>query len=243
MDTKLLPARIDDLKQICAKSNLPKFVGFLTADELAISLKQFKLGDKYTFFGGYDGAERVVLGVLPEWCDEPIFPIKAITFTYRACDSLSHRDFLGALMALGINRETIGDILVGVGRAVVFVLDDISQFIFNEISKIGNVGVTLTEGFCEPLPQGSKKQTFSVTVASTRIDCVVAALCGISRKDATEKLVDGYVSVNSATVTKVTANIKADDKITVRKRGKFEIVACDEHSRKGRIILKYDKYL
>ena len=243
MDIKLLPARIDDLKQLCDKSNFPKFIGFLTADELAICLNQFKCGDRYIYFGGYDGAERVILGVLPDWCDEPDFPIKAITFTYRACDKLTHRDFLGALMALGVNRETIGDILVGEGRTVAFVLDDISKFVFNGISKIGNVGVTLTEGFCEPLPQGSKKQTFAVTVASTRLDCVVAAICGISRKEANEKIVDGYVSVNLATAAKTTVNIKANDKITVRKKGKFEIVACNEHSKKGRIILKYDKYI
>ncbi|MBQ8740056.1 MAG: hypothetical protein IJY79_00720 [Clostridia bacterium] len=243
MDIKLLPARIDDLKRLCAKSNSPKFIGFLTADELAVGLKQFKFGDKHSHFGGYDGAERVMLGILPEWCDKPDFPIKAITFTYRACDRLTHRDFLGALMALGINRETIGDILVGEGRAVAFVSDDISKFVFSGINKIGNVGVTLTEGFCEPLPQGSKKQSLVVTVASTRLDCVVAALCGISRKEATEKIADGYVSINSSAVIKTTANIKADDKIAVRKKGKFEITACDEHSKKGRIILKYDKYL
>jgi len=238
-----LPARIDDLKQLCVKSNSPKFIGFLTADELMISLKRFDLGDKYCHYGGYDGAERVMLGVLPDWCDEPVYPIKAITFTYRACDKLTHRDFLGALMALGVTRETIGDILVGEGRAVAFVSDDISKFVFNGIKKIGNVGVTLAEGFCEPLPQVSQKQAFVDTVASTRLDCVVAAICGISRKEANEKITDGYVSVNSATVIKATVNIKANDKITVRKKGKFEITSCDEHSKKGRIILKYDKYI
>lgn len=243
MDIKLLPARIDDLKKFCDKSNSPKFIGFLTAQEAAVAVKRFKVGDKYSLSGGYDNAERVMLGILPDWCEEPVFPIKAITFTYRECDVLSHRDFLGALMALGITRETVGDILVEKGRAVAFVADDVSKFVFTQIDKIGSVGVTLTNGYTAPLPTSSQKQSFSVTVASTRLDCVVAALCGASRGEATEKIGDGYVSVNSVCVTKPTANVKANDKITVRKRGKFEITSCDEHSKKGRIILKYDKYI
>lgn len=243
MDIKLLPARIDDLKGLCAKSNSPKFIGFLTAEEAAVAVKQFKSDDKYSLFGGYDNAERVMLGILPDWCDEPQFPIKAITFTYRECDALSHRDFLGALMALGITRETVGDILVERGRAVAFVLDDVSKFVFTQINKIGNVGVALTEGYTAPLPNLSQKQSFSVTVASTRLDCVVASLCGMSRGQATEQIADGCVSVNSVCVTKPTVNIRAEDKVTVRKRGKFEIKTCDEFSKKGRIILKYNKYI
>ncbi|MBQ8267013.1 MAG: hypothetical protein IJZ21_01335 [Clostridia bacterium] len=243
MDIKLLPARIDDLKSLCEKTNLPKFIGFLTAEEAAVAIKQFKAGDKYNLSGGYDNAERVMLGIMPDWCNEPNFPIKAISFTYRECDVISHRDFLGALMALGITRETVGDILIEKGRAVAFVAEDVAKFVLSQIGKVGNVGVMLTEGFAEPLPNASKKQSFSVTVASNRLDCVVAALCGMSRTQSTEKIADGCVSVNSICVTKPTANISANDKVTVRQRGKFEITSCDEYSKKGRIILKYDKYI
>ncbi len=243
MDIKLLPARIDDLKQISEKSNSPKFIGFLTAEEAAIAVKQFNANEKHTVFGGHESAERVMLGVLPDWCDNPVFPITAITFTYRACDKLSHRDFLGALMALGITRESIGDILIEDGRAVVFVANDILKFVLTQISKVGNVGVELTVGYAEPLPGASQKQGFSTTVSSTRLDCVVAAICNISRNQATEKIADGFVSVNSICVTKPTFNIKPNDKITVRQKGKYELNACDEFSKKGRIILKYNKYV
>lgn len=243
MDIKLLPARIDDLKCLCDKTNTPKFIGFLTAEEAAVAVKQFKIGDKHSLFGGYDGAERLMLGILPDWCEEPLFPIKAISFTYRQCDTLSHRDFLGALMSLGITRESVGDILIEQGRAVAFVASDISKFVLTQINKVSNVGVIVSEGFVQPLPSLGKKQSFSLTVASLRLDCVVASLCGASRGQANEKIADGYVLVNSICATKPTAIIKAGDKITVRKRGKFEIENCDEHSKKGRIILKYNKYV
>ncbi len=243
MDIKLLPARVDDLKEIVRKSNSPKYLGFLTPEESAVAIRCFKLGEKYKLFGGYDNADRVMLGALPDWCETPVFPIKAITFTYRECDSLSHRDFLGALMALGIARETIGDILIEKGRAIVFASDDVAKFILTQVDKVGNVGVTLFEGCSEPLPQVSTKQEFSVTVASTRVDCVVAAICNMSRNKATEKIDDGLVAVNSVCVTKSTATIHVGDKITIRQKGKFEIVSCDGYSKSGRIILKYNKYV
>lgn len=243
MNGKLLVARIDDLKQICSKTNSPKFMGFLTSQEASVAVNRFTCYERYCLSGGYDAAERVVLGVLPDWCDEPVFPLKAITFTYRECDTLSHRDFLGALMALGITRESVGDILVEKGRAVVFVMDDILKFVLTQVQKVGNVGVTVTEGFIEPLPQMGTKQSLSATVASTRIDCVVSAVCNISRGQATQKISDGFVSINSVCVTKPTINVKCEDKITIRQKGKFEITSCDGYSKSGRIILKYDKYV
>ena len=243
MDPNLLIARIDDLKQQCERTNTPRFLGFLTADEVSTVVRHLKINDKYKLFGGYEDAERVMIGVLPDWCDDPDFPIVPITFTYRECDTLAHRDFLGALMALGINRETVGDILIERGRAVTFVSCDVAKFIFTQIEKIGNVGVLLTEGFCKPLPQCGKKQTCTVTVASLRLDCVVSALCNISRKDAVNKIADGYVSVNSVAINKTTTLVNSQSKIVVRQKGKFQIVSCDDYSKKGRIILKYDKYV
>lgn len=243
MDIALLPARIEDLKNISNKTNTPKFSSFLTAEEVSVAIKVFKADDRYCLFGGYEGAERVVVAALPDWCDDTPFPIKAITFSYRMCDILSHRDFLGALMSLGIARETVGDILVEKGRAVAFILNDISQFVLTQIDKIGRVGVRVTEGCTEPLPQMSKKQSFTSTVSSTRIDCVAAALCGASRNQTSQKIQDGQILINSMCVTKPTICVKANDKITVRKVGKFDIVSCEEISKKGRIILKYDKYV
>ena len=243
MDIKLLPARVNDLKEIVRRSNLPKYMGFLNPEETSIAIKYFNQGEEYKLFGGYEGAERVVLGVLPDWCETPIFPIKAISFKYRECDRLSHRDFLGALMALGITRETIGDILVENGRAVVFATDEATKYILTQLNKVGNVGVVLNEGYTEPLPSLGIKQEFSVTVASTRIDCVVAAICNMSRNVATEKITDGLVSVNSICVTKPTLTIREGDKISIRQKGRFEIISHNGYSKSGRIILKYNKYV
>ncbi len=243
MDIELLPARINDLQYLCEKSSVPKFLGFLTPDELALAIKCLTNGSKYAFSGGYSGAERTVLAFLPDWCKEPIYPITALTFTYRKSDILSHRDFLGSLMALGIARETVGDILVEPGRTVVFALNDVADFIVTQTEKIGRVGVNITKGFDMPLPSLGKKQEFSVTVASLRLDCVISAICGFSRKEACEKIADGFVTVNSVCCEKPTSTVTGGNNITVRQKGKFEIVSCDGYSKKGRIILKYNKYI
>lgn len=243
MDSDLLLARVKDLYNLCEKTGVPKFLGFLTPSQSAIVQKQLIGKAKHNFFGGYDMAERTMLCFLPDWCDEPQYPISAITFTYRKCDKLGHRDFLGALMALGIVREAVGDILVEDGRAVVFVHSELADFISSQIEKIGSVGVTITKGFAGPLPTCGKKQEFVSTIASSRIDCVVSALCNFSRREAAERISDGMVSVNSLACEKTTRTIVEGDIVTIRQKGRFEILSCSEFSKKGRIILKYNKYV
>ncbi len=244
MDSLLLPKRVEDAYNICEKTCAPKFLGFLTPSEAAVAegvLRQ--LHARYQFFGGFHGAERLVLALLPDWCEDTPFPITALTFKYRERDTLTHRDFLGSLMALGIARETVGDILVESGRAVAFVSTDIVRFITENIVKIGNVGVTVSEGYFEPLPSMGKKEQFADTVASARLDCIIASLCHESRNGANARILSGEVSVNSVECGKPTRNIISGDIITVRHKGRYYIDSVDELSKKGRVILKYSKFI
>lgn len=244
MDTEILRARLFDTVNITLKNSRPKYIGFLTLSERAFAENELKNTDcRISFYGGYPDAERVMLGCFPDWMDSDEFPVKAITFEYRKCDSLSHRDFLGALMSLGIERETVGDILVEPGRAVVFVCDELYSYIKTQIIKIGNVGVAVYDGFEEPLPQGDILAEFTETVSSERIDCVIAALCGFSRTKAAELLNSGLVTVNSVIITKPTRSVAENDVISVRSKGRFIIVSLDGRTKKGRIILKYKKHI
>lgn len=243
MDNELLHARINDLATLCDKTNAPKFLGFLNPTQAALAQKQLGNNVKHSFYGGYNTAERTILCFMPNWCEAPVFPITALTISYRKCDKLAHRDFLGALMALGITREKVGDILVEDGRTVVFVCSDLADFICSQVFKIGSVGVTITQGFNEPLPTCGKREECSTTLASMRLDSVVAAICNVSRSDAATRICDGLVFINSIACEKSTRIISAGDVVTVRQKGRFEILSCDEFSKKGRIILKYSKYI
>lgn len=244
MDADLLKDRVYDTVGICRRSNRPKFLGFLSEEEAVLVKGTVKtLSTQYEFFGGYEGAGRVILGCFPEWDIEKHFPITPITFEFRRQDTLTHRDVLGSLMALGLRRETVGDILIEEGRAVAFVTSENADFIISQISKIGRVGVTPQKGFSEPLPQTGTMAEASVTVASNRLDCVVAALIGASRNKAAEIIEQSLVSVNSVTVEKTTLKVNDGDIISVRKKGKFKIESQGEKTRKDRIILKFKKYV
>ena len=238
-----IKTRVDDSIRLSDSRGIPKFLGFLSPTESAEAKKTVRF-HKHGFFGGYEGAERTVLGIFPDWADEDgcDYPITAVTFRYRKTDKLSHRDFLGALMALGIKRSSVGDILIGEGETVVFVLHDISEYVVSQISRIGSVGVSVEIGKPDVLPTASDFIEGSGTVASLRLDCVVSELCGKSRGGAAELIEAGYVSVISSAVCKMSANIKSGDIVTLRGKGKFIIVSACERSKKGRIILRWKKY-
>ena len=143
METDLLKARIGDTADLCERTSSFKFLGFLSLEESLLADRILsKRNVKYSFFGGYDTAERVMLGCFPDWaeCEENYFPITAVTFDYRKADKLTHRDFLGSLMGLGIKRESVGDILVEDGRAVAFLSRDILKYVLTQIEKIGRTG-------------------------------------------------------------------------------------------------------
>ncbi|MBE6749858.1 MAG: hypothetical protein E7560_01675 [Ruminococcaceae bacterium] len=244
MEQEILKARLTDTLEICSNSGKPKFLGFLSMEQSVYARlfleSRFK---NFVVFGGYENAERVMVGCFPEWMEEKNFPIDAITITFRKNDKLYHKDFLGSLMALGLKREAIGDILIEEGRAVIFVSSDITKYVLTQIEKIGRTGVAVCLGFKEPLPRREELLEFSSTVSSERLDCVVAALCSISRTQAVEKILEGLVSVNSIPCEKVTKALCEGDVVTVRTKGKFIIEALSEKTRKNKIILRYKKYV
>ena len=244
METDLLRDRLYDTVSICLNSGRPKFLGFLSLEQAVLAENTVsKLNVDFKLFGGYDEAQRVMLGCFPEWDEEKAFPITAVTAEFRKADKLIHRDVLGSLMALGLKKEAVGDILIEDGRAVIFLTAETADYVLSQLTKIGRVGVTLKSGYCEPLPKGGELKEFSVTVASERLDCVVSALAGVSRNKAAEIIGQALVSVNSESALKTTAKVGSGDVISVRSKGKFIIYSLEEKTRKDRIILKYKKYV
>lgn len=244
MESEILLARIIDTFDIAEKTNKPKFFGFLTVEQSALAQKTLeKRNVSFEFFGGYPSSERVMLCCKPDWCESVDFPISSVTFTYRKADKLRHRDVLGTLMALGITRESVGDILVEDGRTVVFLKDEILSFVLSNVSKIGGVGVASKVGFDFPLPEADSLVDLSVTVSSLRLDCVVSALCGVSRNKANELISMGFVSVNSLVLEKATKQIVNGDVLSIRGKGKFIVSDTLNKTKKDRTVLEFKKYL
>ncbi|MBP0989623.1 MAG: hypothetical protein J5874_00375 [Oscillospiraceae bacterium] len=246
-DEKYFVAMVNDRLRDAEEGKGTRFAGFLDGRrrEIAKTVIDRKGYGRYMFYGGYDGAEREYLGIFPEYTepDKDEFPISAVTCSYRKADMLSHRDFLGALTGLGIKRESIGDILVGEEKCVIFLSDLAAKVVENELRKVGRAGVRTESGITSELPEGEKFGEISGTVASLRIDCIVSMLIGASREKASEKIRSGCVFRNYEEVLKVSDEVSVGDVISIRGNGKYVLSESCGETKKGRIKIKVKKYL
>ncbi len=153
-------------------------------------------------------------------------------------ESLSHRDWLGSLMALGIKRETIGDICFFEGEAYVFAEPRAAAYIENELSRAGRAKVSAE--ICS-LPEDFKIElefeNISTTIASPRIDGVVRALCNVSREDAASLVTSGLVEINYFTEAEVDTKVARGDILSIRGYGKYFVDSTEEQTKKGRFRL------
>ena len=239
---KLFLSKLDDGIYLCDKRRQPYFFSFLTEREQAVAKAHFdSIGfSSYAFNGGYDDAERRVLGVFYE--DETPFPIAAIEFKFRKNDKLTHRDFLGALMSLGIERETVGDILVEDGRAVAFVKEEIKDYVASQIFKIGNAGVKISDADTGKLPNGRGFEEKEYTVPSLRLDAVVSAVTGLSREKSKNLILSGSVSRNHLECSDHSKQMEEKDVLTVRGKGKYVINGVLGETKKHRIKISIVHY-
>lgn len=246
-DDKLLIQRINDGINCAEKRCKPFFMGFL--DERETALAQTELAKNrytnYLFFGGYENAARAFVGIFPDFLspESEMFPVFAVTFTFRCEDKLTHRDFLGALMSLMITRESIGDILVDEGIAVAFLTESGSKLALNEITKIGRVGVKVSGGAPDPLPICEKFEEISGTVASERLDSVVALITKQSREKASQIIKQGLVSTDFSVNENCSHNLTAGTKISVRGCGRFIYDGAKSQTKKGRLFINVRKYI
>ena len=166
--------------------------------------------------------------------DQLTFPVSAIEFKYRPCDKLTHRDFLGTLMSLGIERDTVGDILVDNGRTVVFVKSELKDYIESQIFKVGGAGVKIVQPNLNSLPQGRGTEEMSLTVSSLRYDNIVAAVSGLSRDKTAKLILSGETTLNFAVTQNVSCTVKEGDTFTIRGKGKFKLDKILGVTKKGR---------
>lgn len=229
-----------DLIEISEKICQPRFSFFLTEREqqLAKLAAQF-VGADYDFWGGYESAARKMFSSPSS--DESDYPLDSITFLFRRQDKLTHRDFLGALMSLGIQRDQIGDIAVSEGGAVTFVSKNISSLILSEVDKIGRVGVRTEYGIKIEIPKQEFEEIAAVA-ASVRIDAIVAASCAISREKAALMIKSGNVIVNGVEICSSSKNLELSDTFSVKGYGKFVFSQLGNETKKGKYHILINKY-
>lgn len=243
-EERYLSAHIADLQRLSVRSGVPRFSAFLNEREAVVAENSVK--GRPCFYGGYDGAARVICGFVEDTYAEELavsdcFPIIPLTFTYRQRDKLSHRDFLGAILSLQIKRELVGDILTAEGYAVVFVHETAAELV-SALDKIGKVGVSCQKGITMPIPQQQTKR-IETTVSSLRLDCIVSAAVNISRDRSASLIKSGMVNADFSPCLNVSAEVKENTVISVRGSGRFRLSEISGESRKGRLRIVIEKYI
>lgn len=235
-EDRALLSRADDVVTLSAVRGKPCFLGFLNEREAYILKDYLSWNSENTyFFGGYDNAKRTMLCC----CDYDVsveeYPIKAVYFKFRAVDKLSHRDFLGALMSLGVERSCVGDILVDEGYAVCFVKAEVYEFVTSQIFKIGKVGVSLTTKDKCKISFEEKTEDLSFIISSLRLDVITSSITNLSRSKTNSLILSGKVFVNYQENKNYSYKLTIGDIISIRGYGKYIIKELTGETKKGRL--------
>ena len=248
-EDRLLLAKLWDKISAGIRKNIPANTCFLSPRELEMA--RFLFGDEpgLTAFGGYDDAERKMLVYLPEYLEETSLyeedsPIVCLRATFFEEDTLSHRDFLGALMGAGIARETVGDICVGKGCCDFFVTDEIAPYVEQNLLSAGRTRIHITTiplGEAQ-IPEPEVKEIRD-TVASLRLDSIISSGFRIGRSLAAQHIHAGKTAIDGLPCEKPDKTVSEGMKISVRGLGKIKLHSINGKTKKDRISVVIHRYV
>ena len=250
MDSDLLTKRLVDMAKKSYSDNIFLFSDFLTIDEFSEFEKQKKelYGITYFSYGGYDMAERrmIKFGNPDEMGYDVPFPIECIKVSpvsEKFAALLTHRDYLGAIMSLGVERRVFGDIVVKEKDAYIFCENKFSEFLTQNLVSVGRNNVTVS--LCE-FPDSDvvfKKELNHIRVSSARADAIIAHVCHMARGNVPPFFLKGYVTLNGKTLEARDKMLKEGDIFSVRGYGKFVVGETTGQSKKGKDCIDIYKYV
>ena len=264
-----LTVLLSHLEELCDRAAQGRFThsAFLTpreAKHAQAMLCRRGQWHRARLWGGYTQAERVVLLLFPDYITDMIAedewhltPIEALLSLVGEDDpvasldvrgsgyrSLTHRDFLGSLLSLGLERSVLGDIAVKENGATVFCASHIAPFLLASVERIATDAVHIQRTTVPPDFDGGRRyRPLRDTVASPRLDCIVAALCNLSRDAAQTAVRNGLVEVDYECEERVDVTISIPCVISVRGVGKFAVRSLEKPNRRGRFPLIADQYI
>ena len=248
-EDRLLLAKLWDKINAGMNRNIPASTCFLSlrVQELAKYLFGTPVG--LHTFGGYEDAERKMLIYLPEYLDADALyagdsPCVCLRASFFQGDSPNHRDFLGALMGAGIARETVGDICVGSGSCDFFVTAEIAPYLLQNFTSAGRTKLHLERVSLREarIPEPEVKEIRD-TVASLRLDSVVASGFRIGRSLAAQYIAAGKASLDGLPVEKPDRPVPEGAKISVRGLGKIRLTQVGGKTKKDRISVVIHRYV
>lgn len=246
---RMLLAKLWDKIQAGFQRNIPTHTGFLSPRELEMARYLFGEPEGLRVFGGYPEAERKMLLFLPDYLDETWLtgedsPCVCLRASFYQGDSPNHRDFLGALMGAGITRESVGDICVDEDSCDFFVTQEIAPYVLQNFTSAGRAHVRLTaiplENARIPAPEVKEIRD---TLASLRLDSVVASGFRIGRSLAGQYIAAGKVAVDGLPCEKSDKLVSQGAKISLRGMGKICLDSVGSRTKKDRISVIIHRYV
>jgi len=240
-------AHIAGLIQTVKRRNYPVFTSFLDLHQQALA-EQVCIREHfhaYRLEGVAEDAERKVLGFAPSYQqpDELFFPIAVLEIIWPSRFTLTHRDLLGSLMALGIKREILGDMIVTEGKAELLVLEHLAEMICRDVVKIGRVGVSIRQIEQMTLSQQKRFQLIEGTVSSLRADALVSLATRLARGKAVELIRESRVQIDGLMVTSASQAVKPGQRLSIRGFGKFQLMEEIGTTRRERLHVVIRKYI
>lgn len=238
---ELFIARLQDQFDFVEQRQMPVLTSFLTPVEQRIMMQQAPNNLFISFYGGYKHAIRK-MACIQTMDLEPNYDYVILKSIYtpqkRSC---THKDVLGALMHLGLQRNQLGDIFVDDTQILLVCKEGLAEFICRECHKIANVFVDFKEDYSVVFPAAAA-EIVTVHVASLRMDAIIAALAHCSRSKAMDLLKSGWVKLNDV-VLEENDRLCNNDYVSIRKTGRFQFLGVESRTRKDRLILRFEKYV
>ena len=247
-EQELCRKRLLDLSRQADRKGIVLFSDFLNLNEQNIfhSLQK-ELYTTAKLSGGYEQAERQMVAFHPDalaftW-DYPIDCIRLEPKAVKFSEDLTHRDYLGAILNLGVDRSVVGDILIEDHTASFFCLRQMTDFFLENLCRVRHTTVVASK-IEDPgdLPRPELKPV-SGTCASVRLDSLIALAFGTSRSSIVHCIEEGLVFVNGKLITSNGYEPKEGDIISVRKKGRFIYDGVSRQTKKGRLGVRILLYI
>ena len=234
--------RVEEAVSRCAARGISWCSSFLDERQQLLAEAQLsRMGwQGYRFFGGSEASLRRLLQVFEG--EPPSAPIVCLDVLFPEKIPLTHRDFLGALMSLGMKRELLGDIFVQKGCAKLFVTGAGRQIVEEELTSVGKAAVAVRESQELPTACSLPEEEIRATVASLRLDAVLSAALRKSRTAVSQLISGGQVAVSARTVVNASFQLEEGALISVRGVGKFRLTKVGGQSKKDRTFISIEKF-
>ena len=245
----MLKKRLIDLSNQAFQRDIAVFSDFLNLNEQNIlhTLPKDRLSARFEMFGGYGLAERQMAVFVPEnICYEYTYPFQALfvhPLSVKFAEKLSHRDYLGSIMNLGLERSKFGDIIVNEDSAIVFVCDEIAGYVADSLTCVRHTSVACEKKEIADISYVPDFSEIKGTVPSVRLDTVLSVVFPLSRSKLSAYIETGKVFVNGKQITSNGYRLEPENLISVRGMGRICYQGILSETKKGRYYVSVRKYI